>query len=356
MSIYYLHLSLIFLFSARCDGQYRLIPCESRDFIKRPKEEFDNYAYLEGMTSQQIMYAAQASDNHVYLRVGQVSIDADILSCNYRETTNERLYIGYNTSPHQKFTPSRGGFIAVDAKFRINRQYFNDLTKGVLRISTNILKRLLPEFLADCSYFIAEYASPRRTLYRRVLDIDCEQYQALDIILSYQCSLPILIPGSFGCGKTRILAVATECFYRHSKERGVPCRVLISCHHQHSADVFMDSYFNEMLQDKKHPWPVEVVRVTSTRIHVSHTQSSNRMSSHEFRDSFSIFKDKKYIVVVTTFGGALRISEVVQCDYFTHILIDEGAQTREPEALSPFLMANANTRIVIAGDHKQVSV
>ena len=39
---------------------------------------------------------------------------------------------------------------------------------------------------------------------------------------------------------------------------------------------------------------------------------------------------------------------------FTHILIDEGAQTREPEAIAPLGLADDNTKIVIAGDHMQV--
>ena len=49
------------------------------------------------------------------------------------------------------------------------------------------------------------------------------------------------------------------------------------------------------------------------------------------------------------------MSEVVPKDYFTHILIAEGAQTREPETIAPLIMANKDTRIIIAGDSQQVS-
>jgi len=34
--------------------------------------------------------------------------------------------------------------------------------------------------------------------------------------------------------------------------------------------------------------------------------------------------------------------------------MDEGAQAREPEAVAPLTFADARTRIIIAGDHKQV--
>ena len=40
---------------------------------------------------------------------------------------------------------------------------------------------------------------------------------------------------------------------------------------------------------------------------------------------------------------------------FTHILIDEAAQAMEPECISPLLMADNATKIVLAGDHMQVS-
>jgi superfamily I DNA and/or RNA helicase len=39
---------------------------------------------------------------------------------------------------------------------------------------------------------------------------------------------------------------------------------------------------------------------------------------------------------------------------FTHILIDEAAQALEPECVTPLVMADGNTKIVLAGDHKQV--
>ena len=41
---------------------------------------------------------------------------------------------------------------------------------------------------------------------------------------------------------------------------------------------------------------------------------------------------------------------------FTHILIDEAAQALEPECVTPLVMADKNTKIVLAGDHKQVNL
>lgn len=41
--------------------------------------------------------------------------------------------------------------------------------------------------------------------------------------------------------------------------------------------------------------------------------------------------------------------------YFTHILLDEAAQAMECEAIMPLALADENTRIVLAGDHMQMS-
>ena len=41
--------------------------------------------------------------------------------------------------------------------------------------------------------------------------------------------------------------------------------------------------------------------------------------------------------------------------HFTHILLDEAAQAMESEAILPFALASPKTRIVLAGDHMQLS-
>jgi len=42
-------------------------------------------------------------------------------------------------------------------------------------------------------------------------------------------------------------------------------------------------------------------------------------------------------------------------DHFTHILLDEAAQAMECEAIMPLALASTNTRVVLAGDHMQLS-
>ena len=63
-------------------------------------------------------------------------------------------------------------------------------------------------------------------------------------------------------------------------------------------------------------------------------------------------------VIITTLASARMLWKFYQDKRlrFTHILIDEAAQALEPECVSPLVMADGNTKIVLAGDHKQVDV
>ena len=67
------------------------------------------------------------------------------------------------------------------------------------------------------------------------------------------------------------------------------------------------------------------------------------------------FAQENYVVVVTTLLSGLNLKYTVGDKFFTHILLDEAAQSREPEAVAPLCMANQNTKIVIAGDDRQVN-
>ena len=63
-------------------------------------------------------------------------------------------------------------------------------------------------------------------------------------------------------------------------------------------------------------------------------------------------------VIITTLASARMLWKFYQDGRlrFTHILIDEAAQALEPECVTPLVMADGNTKIVLAGDHKQVDV
>ena len=61
-------------------------------------------------------------------------------------------------------------------------------------------------------------------------------------------------------------------------------------------------------------------------------------------------------VVITTLVTARMLWRFYKSGrlHFTHILIDEAAQPLEPECVTPLVMADKKTKIVLAGDHRQV--
>ena len=67
----------------------------------------------------------------------------------------------------------------------------------------------------------------------------------------------------------------------------------------------------------------------------------------------SSYRNRSNFLIVTPCLTALHLAKFIPRGFFTHILLDEGAQTREPEAVAPLSMAGRNTKIVIAGDQNQ---
>lgn len=62
---------------------------------------------------------------------------------------------------------------------------------------------------------------------------------------------------------------------------------------------------------------------------------------------------EQHRIVVTTTSQARELR--VPAGFFSHILIDEAAQMLECEALTPLRYASPSTRVVLAGDHMQVT-
>ena len=301
------------------------------------------------MSPNQILYALQAS-GEVYIASPPHTIKAYNLSSNH-SYSKDCLYIGLNGDNAWTLEAAmRRGIIQFDVRFEVKHSYFNSLHYSVDKISEEALKRIVPH-AGDFKDGLDLNPIPHSKY--SVHTLDSFQFTALQTMVFSRSIAPVLIPGPFGSGKTRLLSVATEYFIESAKEKGYPSRVLLCCHHQDSADIFMKQYFFPMLQDQENPWSIDVVRVTSQ----AHSKRKLRycMSFNEFVEMKDIYLSNRYLVVVTTFLTALRMSDFIPPNFFTHMLIDEGAQAREPECIAPLCMANENTRIVIVGDSKQAS-
>jgi len=236
--------------------------------------------------------------------------------------------------------------IPIRTQFELKYSYFSRLHKAIDRLPGCVVDRLIPignhlSTVGEPNWFNDEKRKstwvPYESLY---LDRTCQQ-QALELILNSKSKYPLLIAGPFGTGKTRVLARAAFEILRLNRKN----KILICAHHQASVDTFID-YFITLKEDVHQPWHQKFVRVGP-----SNYQSPVRKKYPNLFISVTGFNKSSHqaSVVVTTLGLAMFFQK-----NFSHILIDEGAQVREPEIVGPLSLATENTRIIIAGDHNQV--
>jgi len=166
--------------------------------------------------------------------------------------------------------------------------------------------------------------------------------------------VPLLVSGAFGTGKSRVIEEAITLIVQQQPR----CRVLLCTAHDSTADAYVlrlaallkPEEARRMLRvcDAARPQSDisdSVGRYCVTSV-TAHGTQHRRISRHDVVSSS---------ILVTTMLGA---HEVVRCgvgaEGFSHIIIDEAAQVPEPLVLIALSLASRRTKVVLAGDHKQL--
>ncbi len=205
------------------------------EYIRSPETRPHNtrYGYLKDVDTDQISYATQASEAAFIVpenRNVEYEVKLEILRENF-EHSDENLYVAfYERNIHKLLSiTSRSRLpdheVLIDGlyiEFEVKHYYFNALIKAVNRINP---KRILPN-PEDFFPLTNNYSD---SLLRQVpggITIDNDQFKALRTILTcVQKSPPVIVNGSFGSGKTQLLAVTTYCVIQHGIQGNVPVRV-----------------------------------------------------------------------------------------------------------------------------------
>ncbi len=346
----------------RCNGEYDLFLYQygtKPPALRRPPDvQYRRYGYLEDISGDQVAYATQASQGSIYIHnLGQVNIcKADILRDNYSHT-EEKLYIGFEAQEEQKLQhgfPAAGSRnltrISVVVKFMLKHSYFRNLKSCVSKAAVHIIQKIVP----TPRTFSQEPVDIRIDLKPFESLCSPDQLAALESILT--CSPrgpPNIIVGPFGTGKTRILAMAASCFFTEARIKQQPARILVCTQQRESVDNFYDHYQNLMTGKED---DVEVIILRDRGFKHFGTEEKNVYKTIQSFLSYQRFLNvqQNHLVMST----CMMVRELVKDlgdRFFTHILIDEGAQMREPEAIAPLSLANPDTtKIVIAGDQHQV--
>ncbi|KAM3865303.1 putative helicase with zinc finger domain [Diretmus argenteus] len=165
---------------------------------------------------------------------------------------------------------------------------------------------------------------------------------------------PVLIIGPYGTGKTFTLAQAVKHILRQDHSR-----VLICTHSNSAADLYIKDYLHPYVEAGnsharplrvyfRNRWVKTVHPVVQQYCLISGTQFTFQMPKRD-----DILRHRVVVVTLSTSQYLCQLD--LEPGLFTHILLDEAAQAMECETIMPFALAGKTTRIVLAGDHMQLS-
>ena len=299
---------------------------------------------LVGLDSNDVVYVQQAATN-VDITIDRTTVQAEIAHYSVSKKGQDVVNVTFdveNDYYRLKSKVYKKADRMVSVHFILKHSYFRDLHKSLDRVNLRIIDCLIPDALQPDQNDLPSIRKPDSELF----ELDKEyQLLALKELMACNNVAPFLLTGPFGTGKTKILATAAVNFLRKRSNR-----VLICTSHMQSADAYIDKYFGPYEQSLQ-SYNVSPVRVASRRYRYFGKYD------HLFKRKGCSFEEKREIkrsrLIITTFLTAPYLIDL-RVRYFTHILIDEGAQTREPETIAPLGLADENTKIVIAGDHLQV--
>ena len=184
-------------------------------------------------------------------------------------------------------------------------------------------------------------------------ELNPQQVLAMEAILLSESVLPVIIAGPFGTGKTFLLAQAAEYLVNHSKH----CHILICTLTNSAANVYLEHFHKRIPSDHDYKILRLVYKrriVTTIPIHLY--KYCVFESSNQQRFCYPSESDaRKYHIIVTNVGMVQELLKLNMTGHFTHIFIDEAAQMTIPEAMMALSLASNTTKVVLAGDHMQVS-
>ena len=338
-----------------CNGWYSVsIPPKGYRYPRwlERKIQHRRYTVVEicGLTEDQCDYVKQAATQaKIYLN-GEETQNADILHVDFYSSETPVLLVGMKCSEGNAWSLATPG---CKVQFQLKHSYFENLHRAVECVSEVTMAKLFP----SDSNFVSYPDTKKVHLKTQSMDQfsldDDYQLNAMKKVLFCHPSAPFIIMGPFGTGKTRMLATAAfmilKGYDRRAKDDRI--RVLLVTHHLQTADSYLDRYFGPAVQ-KRELASGSVVRLNSSPQYKYDGEYSSFISTVSEQQG-SIHR---YQLVITTLLTSLHLVSLcgLQPGFFTHILVDEAAQAREPEVVAALALADRDTKIVLAGDHLQV--
>lgn len=313
------------------------------------------------MNDDQVQYATQASEKVFFVDAKNQKdlCEGTILHSNYNDLS-EHFYVSLAIEDFRyiqaKCRHLGSGWYQVHMEFEVKHSYFDSLHQAVINIPDSMIKKITPSSGAFLRMPLTASPQMHRKCPHTNFSLDeNKQSKALDAILKCPLDFPIIISGPFGSGKTRVIARAAYEFIQAGLTTQTQTRILICAHHSDTVEGYVSKYllpaFNGVPQ-------VKVIRITRFN-NFSHKMSRNVIDRtiHDLKRDVSHGRhiNDCALVIITTYMTSLNIAKIFDT-CFTHILLDEAAQVREPEVIAPLSLGDHTTKVVIAGDSKQVYI
>ena len=357
----------------RCNGCYKFfisddVPPEVKELLFQP-DRYKEFGYIEDdtFTDDKIEYATQASEGvHLYKSNG-FHVCKALISQHNHSHVEQRLYLclpgGTKRKLEARPSCSRGRYFEVSAQFEVKHSYFNNLHHAVAILPSYVTSSLLPD---EHSFSRLEEKFNCFWSRYKFMELDKgDQTRALQMITSVSskhnqsCPPPVILYGPFGSGKTRILARAAYEIMTNGIERGDPfTRILICAHHPQSVNSFIVDYFVRIEKEEgKLKYDVFLVSRYSGNPYPSSPSNSHFYKT--FDELYNSTSKLNNVIIVASYNASLSLHDIFNvpgydCGHFNFVFLDEAAQVREPEAITPLALATRNAKIVLAGDDKQV--
>ena len=311
---------------------------------------FDDYLIAE-------IYSTFGKSGKALVRIGCPQPDTiDAKDYTVYEVVVERLVgneiIVALSSELDKFMTQNPGSICVEICFRFV-DTFQYMHKAVDAINVS---SVFPE---DC-----ERSSFSWLTYKEA-GLSKEQSAAFQQMITPESSLPILLLGPFGSGKTRTMATAILSLLKEAasdsknQQKGRMNRILICSHSNSAADHYIEDFIHPFLQTQHIDKSFKPLRI-NWEYRYSSSVSDIVLHYCLYDEGRFMYPDintlKGHRIIVCTLVTAdVLCSLNLPSDFFSHIFIDEAAQAMEVEAIIPLALATSKTKLVLAGDHLQVS-
>ena len=184
-------------------------------------------------------------------------------------------------------------------------------------------------------------------------ELNPQQVSAMEAILLSESVLPVIIAGPFGTGKTFLLAQAAEYLVNYSKH----CHILICTLTNSAANVYLEHFHKRIPSDHN----CKILRLVYEGQMVArfprhlHKYCLFESPNHQRFCYPSESHARHYQIIVTTVISSRQLLKLNMTGHFTHIFIDEAAQMIVPAVAMALSLASNTTKVVLAGDHMQVS-